>query len=63
MNKKKLEEYKNFLTRVKEVFEPRYGKELDPDFIEYIARNLINYSCVCHNAMSRTQGKKPKYQI
>jgi predicted SprT family Zn-dependent metalloprotease len=63
MNKKKQEEYKLFLEKVKKVFEPRYGKELEPDFIEHIARNLINYSCVCHNAMSRGQGKKPKYQI
>lgn len=61
--KEKVEAYLAFLKKVKTVFEPRYGKPLDDDFVEEIARNLITYACVCHNASSRIAGKKPMYEI
>ncbi len=62
-SKKKQEEYNEFLIQIKKVFEPRYKEKLKPERVEQIARNLINYACVCHNAYSKSQGKTPMYQV
>lgn len=59
----KQEEYNEFLLQIKKVFEPRYKEKLKAERLERIAKNLINYACICHNAYSKRQNKTPMYQV
>jgi predicted SprT family Zn-dependent metalloprotease len=61
--KQREKEYQAFLLKVKKVFEPRYGEILEGERLENIAKNIMQYACICHNAYSKRIGKKPIYAI